>query len=461
MVRAFVCVFADEEAHGDAHPEELGGFDAAVTAMSFVDDQVAIVERLDAEEIEIHIGGWIDGVSKGVEIIAQKFRRQTLNANSRAEVALESLAVRIAEALDAIALDFPIKDFLVDIREHDAGREFCEIRITLDERAGVENDRVFQDVLGHLGGKRAAKLALDLEGVEVQVESDHCKLNSLPEFGSIPENALAIALNDHDERLLHVVNLGLGFGFDDFLAVAGTLGTVEDVALGNLVVALAHQFLLHEILHILDVDEGGIAGADAVADATGNRGGRLGIFLHGKEGTAAGRFNLGLHPRNHRTIATNQANIHRLGLHGERGSVSGADRALENETLCDIVCVVFDKRLLDEEREVMLGEAQRATLLGLLREAQSHGVGHIRNEAAVLLVENIFLLARQEQVGESSSDFIGDIREVERLFVAIGAGHYDSRERVRRGGDGFAPGEVGLLVARHGDEALQRDVFVE
>jgi hypothetical protein len=30
-----------------------------------------------------------------------------------------------------------------------------------------------------------------------------------------------------------------------------------------------------------------------------------------------------------------------------------------------------------------------------------------------------------------------------------------------RCGKSFAPGEVGLLVARHGDEALQRDIFVE
>ena len=109
----------------------------------------------------------------------------------------------------------------------------------------------------------------------------------------------------------------------------------------------------------------------------------------------------------------------------------------------------------------MLGEAKRAALLGLLGEAQSHRVGHIRDEAAILHIEDVFLLARKKQVGEGFSDFVRDIGEVERLFVAVGACHRDSRERVCRGGNRFAPGEVGLLVAWHGDEALERAIFVE
>ena len=123
--------------------------------------------------------------------------------------------------------------------------------------------------------------------------------------------------------------------------------------------------------------------------------------------------------------------------------------------------VVFDESFFDEKRQIMLGEAERTALLRLLGEAQSHRVGHIRDEAAILLVEDVFLLARKQQVGEGFSDFVCDIREVERLFVAVSACHRDPRERVCRGRNRFAPGEVGLLVAWHGDEALQRDIFVE
>ena len=62
-------------------------------------------------------------------------------------------------------------------------------------------------------------------------------------------------------------SVGVGVGF---LAQAGALGAVEDVVLGDLEVALAHEFLLDHVLHVLDVDEGPIAAADAVGDRAGD-----------------------------------------------------------------------------------------------------------------------------------------------------------------------------------------------
>ena len=109
----------------------------------------------------------------------------------------------------------------------------------------------------------------------------------------------------------------------------------------------------------------------------------------------------------------------------------------------------------------MFRKSKRSTLLRPLGQAQSHGVGNIRNEAAILLVEDVFLLTRQEKICERLADLIGDIGEIERLFVAVGACDRYSSEWMGRCGKSFAPGEVGLLVARHGDEALQRDIFVE
>ena len=255
----------------------------------------------------------------------------------------------ITKRLDAITLNFPIQDLFVNVREHDAGRELGEVGISLDERARIQNDCVFQDVLGHLGGKGSAQLALDLEGVEIEIETDGRKLNPLPQLGAIPENTLAIALGDHDERFLDVAGLGFSFGFNGNLAVTCTLGAIEDVALGHLVIALAHDFLLNEVLHIFNVHKGGVAGTNAVTHPTGDGGGGFGIFLHGKEGSAAGGLDLGFHPGNNRAIATNQANIQRLGLQSQRGYASRADRAFENETLGDIVRVIFDEGFFDEE----------------------------------------------------------------------------------------------------------------
>ena len=220
----------------------------------------------------------------------------------------------ITESFNAVALNFPIKDFFVNVGEHDASRELGEVSITLDERTGIQNDCVFQNVLGHLGSKGSAKLALDLKSVEIEIETDGCKLNPLPQLGAIPENTLAIALGDHDKGFLDIIGLRFGLRLDNVLAVAGALSAVEDIALGDFVVALAHEFLLHEVLHIFDVDECGVAGADALAHSAGNRCGGLGVFFHGEERAATGSFNFRFHPGDNSPITTDQPNIHRLDL---------------------------------------------------------------------------------------------------------------------------------------------------
>ena len=88
-------------------------------------------------------------------------------------------------------------------------------------------------------------------------------------------------------------------------------------------------------------------------------------------------------------------------------------------------------------------------------------MGDIRYKAAVLFVENIFLLAREEEVGECIADLIGNIGEVEGLFLAVVASDNDSLQRLRGCGNGLAPREVGLLVAWHCDEALEGQVFIK
>ena len=366
----FFRAFLDEEAHGDAHPEELRGLEAAGGFLGFVDDEVAVVEGLDAEVVEVHVRGGVDGVGEGVEVVAEEFRREAFDGDAGAEVALEGFAVGFAEAFDAVAGDAPIEDFLVDVGEEDAGCELRKIGVALDEGAGVEDDGVFQDVLGHLAGEGAAEFALDLGGVEVEVEADHGELDPFFEFGAVPEGVLAVPLGDHDERLLEVVRGGLDFGAGVFLALAGAVGAVEDVALGDLEIALAHEFLLDEVLDILDVDEGGFAGADALGDGAGDGGGGLGVFLHVEERAAAGVLDFRFHPRDDGAVAPDEADGHGGG--GEvvvRRGFAGADGAFEDKALRDIVGVVFDERLFDEEGEVVLGEAEGAGFFGLLGEA--------------------------------------------------------------------------------------------
>ena len=256
--------FLDEEAHGDTHPKELRSLETAGLFLGFINDEVAIVEGLDAEVVEIHIRRGIDGIGQDIEVVAEKFGREAFDRNTSAQVVFEGFAVCIAEALDAIAGDAPLENFLVDIREENPGRKLGKIRVAFDESAGVEDDRIFKDVLGDLAANGAAEFALDLGGVEIEVEPDHGKLDSLFQLRAIPENIFAIALGDHDEGILDITGGGLGFGFCVLGAVTGALGAVKNVALGDLVISLPHQFLLDQILNIFDVNECRLTNADSL-----------------------------------------------------------------------------------------------------------------------------------------------------------------------------------------------------
>ena len=388
-----LCRLFDEESHSDTHPEKLRRLKATRCFFRFINDEVAVVERLDSQKIEIHISGWVDGFRENIQIVSEQLWRKTLNTHSSAQITFKGLAMGITKHLDAVTLYFPIQNFLVNIRQHDASRKLGKIGIALDERPRIQNDRIFQDVFSHLGGEGSAQLALDLKGVEIEIETDGRKLNPFSQLGAIPENTLAITLGDHDEGFLDFAGLGFGLGFNSNFAVTGTLGTIENVALGDLVITLPHDFFLHEILHVFNMNKRRVAGAHAVAHPTSDGCGGFSIFLHGKEGAAASGLDLGFHPRNDRSIAANQANIQRLCLLRQRGCTSGADRAFKNEAFGDIVRIIFNEGFFNKEREIMLREAKRAALLRLLGQTQSHGVGDIRYEAAILLIEDVFLFA--------------------------------------------------------------------
>ena len=67
-------LLAEEEAHGNAHPEELGRLEATVGTLRLVDDQIAVVEGLHAEELEIHVGHRVEGVGQLSEVVAAQVR---------------------------------------------------------------------------------------------------------------------------------------------------------------------------------------------------------------------------------------------------------------------------------------------------------------------------------------------------------------------------------------------------
>jgi hypothetical protein len=99
----------------------------------------------------------------------------------------------------------------------------------------------------------------------------------------------------------------------------------------------------------------------------------------------------------------------------------------------------------------------------MIEEPRCDGMRDVCDKCAILLVENIFFLAREEKVGKSCADLIGDVGEVKLPLVSCPSRDDDLRKRgFERGiAESFAPGEAGLLVKRRGGQALQRKVFCE
>ena len=127
-----------------------------------VNDQVAVVHRLHTEVVEIKIGAGIKRVGEHVEIESLKqIGMNAFDGNAVGEVFLEMRAMGEFQALDTVTCDVPVEHFLVNVCEQDATGELREVGILLDQRAGIENDRLAQVAGGNFRTDRTTQLAFD------------------------------------------------------------------------------------------------------------------------------------------------------------------------------------------------------------------------------------------------------------------------------------------------------------
>jgi len=373
-----------EESHGNPHPEELGRFHTAGLLAGLVDLEVAIVEGGDSEEIEIEVSGGIEGVGETVDVVfIEDILADAFDFDAVLEVGLEVLLVGFLEGLDAIGEDIPREDFFVDVGKEDASGELGHVGVLFEEGLGVEDDGLLEVLTGDFGADGAAELVLDIFLGHGELEADHGKLDTLLEFGAVPELGLAV-LGDGDEGFLGGV-----LDFDRvFEAEAGALVAIADVVGGDLKEALAHEFFLNKVLDILDVDEGLVAEADAGGDGMGDALGAFGVLLDGEKGPGDRLLDLGLGPGDDVAIPPDEANGHGVGLFVDGDFASALEGALEDERLGDVVGVVFDESLLDEEVEVVLGELEVSSTLNLIHERLGNAVGDGRDEGAVFVGED-------------------------------------------------------------------------
>ena len=111
---------------------KLGRFEA-VGLPRLVDDQIAVVEGLNAEIVEVEVGAGIQASASRSEVVLQQLGAEPLDLHAALEVALEGAAVRVFEISDAVADDIPIEHLLVDVGQEDAPGEPGEVRVALDQ----------------------------------------------------------------------------------------------------------------------------------------------------------------------------------------------------------------------------------------------------------------------------------------------------------------------------------------
>ena len=334
------------QAHGDTHPEELGGFEPLGGFDFLIDDEVAVVEGLDAQEVKVEVRGRVQGVSKLVEIKLKQAWVVAVDFDPTAQVAAEGAAVVFLELIDAIADDVPGEHFFVDVGEKDAACEFAEVSITLHERFCIENDGLLEVVQRDVAVDGAAQFHLDLMAGEAEIEAEHAEVDAFLQVGAIPKEGFAIGGFDKDQGLLLLAVLLGGDGGFSFLRFThfGAQGSILDVGTGYFEEALLHQLLLDEVLHVFDVDELFVFLSDEAADGLGDTDCRGGVHFQGKEGLADGDLDLVVVPGHELSAAADDFGVHDQRLRGRglaQGVVFGVVLAFFSQGASDIVSIVF------------------------------------------------------------------------------------------------------------------------
>ena len=70
-----------EEAHRNTHPEQLRRLNTALAVTRLIRDEVAVVERLQPEVVEVEVGRWVERLCQAVKVVVQDVFRQTADFN--------------------------------------------------------------------------------------------------------------------------------------------------------------------------------------------------------------------------------------------------------------------------------------------------------------------------------------------------------------------------------------------
>ena len=401
--RLAVVALGQADAHRDPHPEQLRRLDPARPRAGLVDQQVAVIQRLQAEEVEVQIGGGIERRRQPLEVELEQARVDALDPHAVLQAGAQRPRVRALERPDAVAHDVPAERLLVEIREQDPPGEAREVAVALDQRLGVEHHQPLQVGARDPGADRAAQLALQRRRIGLQVQPDRRERDPLAQVGAGPRRFAPVGLEHRDRRRRR-----------DLLAVLGAqqraLGAVDDVALGDPHVPAEDELLLDDVLDGLDRDVGAAERVRPLAHALGQRHGGLGVQREREERLADRDLDLRRAPRRHLARAADQPQ-RRTGRRGRR------QRAAQDERLGHLDVAGGDQRRLDQRREVADGDAARAG------EAGVHAVHRGADDRPGRGGVGLGLAAGQRERGQRVGDRRAGVHGGQRRLAAVGVDH--------------------------------------
>ncbi len=319
----FAVQFVQSQPHGDAHEKCLGHFNATTLAAEVViavDQEVTVVECLDAKVIKLQVTAWVECLSQLFQVKAAEFFVQKANLDALLDESWEVLTVT---AVHLGLRDLGLHDLLANGVQQQTGANFCIGGVLFNECTGRQDGGLQHFFDGHA-----------VVDVFQGVFHDGIHTDSLAKVGAgrshdAAQPSLVQRLGNTVDQ--HVKNnvlscSGIGSLFCGPLlgAFLGTTFAIQHIGSGHFMFARAHQTQFDLVLDVFNMQ--GAAGGEPTYQGCYHLLGQLFgdlahpggcctlIALHGQEGLGHSDLDLAGLEAHNRAIAANDLDVGETGL---------------------------------------------------------------------------------------------------------------------------------------------------
>ena len=246
----FAVDLVDRQAHRHAHVEGLRQLEAGLVLV----DEVAVVEGLQAQVVELHVALGQQRFAQLVQVIQRQLGVDQLFFHRPRDVGAEVVAVQAGHVLLGGAGFGHAQEahgFVAHRVQQQPRGHVGVVRLLLDPRARGHGEGRGQLLLADAVVEVTYRRLDDLAGVHARQARAGLVDHAVQAFG-IQRRAAAVVQRHGDAIVGHFAAglLGLQLGVTGL----GALGAVDHVVAGHLVLAGAHQRQFHVILDVLYMD---------------------------------------------------------------------------------------------------------------------------------------------------------------------------------------------------------------